>query len=254
MELRESQLVALERLCEPGRNFGALWAEPRSGKTAVALRWLEHLQPPVAVVVGPKISEAVWRTEAAKWFRTDYRFYPLTAGNEYPDEIMFKGVTVLFVNYEQFGKMPFKRLKPYLARLAQYCDGKGAMILDEFCRRNNSRAVVFRGKNPEKSVPCERQKKAGHEARLKSNREVESDESFLKSSPSPTQICAVYERFKAELRIPGHGRYALCEYLWHNSRACALQGGISWIAAPARPRSGACGSTGFPQARSRGMR
>jgi hypothetical protein len=53
---------------------------------------------------------------------------------------------------------------------------------------------------PENTALSARQKKAGHEARLKSNREVESDESFLKSSPSPTQICAVNERFKAELR------------------------------------------------------
>ena len=131
MELRDSQRVALERLCEPGRNFAALWAEPRSGKTAVALRWLDHIRPKVAVVVGPKIAEATWKTEAAKWFRTEYRFYPLTAGNEYPSELLFKGVTILFVNYEQFGKAPYKRLKPYLNSLAKYCDGQGAMILDE---------------------------------------------------------------------------------------------------------------------------
>ena len=39
--LRESQQVALAKLCEPGRTYAALWAEPRSGKTAVCLRWLE---------------------------------------------------------------------------------------------------------------------------------------------------------------------------------------------------------------------
>jgi hypothetical protein len=42
----------------------------------------------------------------------------------------------------------------------------------------------------------QRQKKAGHEARLKSNREVEDDESFLISPPSKLEIWAVGEWFK----------------------------------------------------------
>lgn len=131
MKLRDSQRVALERLCEPGRNFAALWAEPRSGKTAVALRWIEHVAPRVAVVLGPKVAEATWKTEAAKWLRKEYRFFPLTAGNEYPDPSQFKGITILFVNYEQFTKGPFKRLKPYLKKMSDLCQGQGAMLLDE---------------------------------------------------------------------------------------------------------------------------
>jgi len=131
MQLRDSQRVALERLIEPGRHFGALWAEPRSGKTAVALRWVEHIQPSVVIIVGPKIAEATWRTEAAKWLTTTYRFFPLTAGNTYPEASMFRGVTLLFVNYDQFGKAPFKRLKPYLAKLSKSVKGQGAMLLDE---------------------------------------------------------------------------------------------------------------------------
>lgn len=131
MQLRDSQKVALERLCEPDRHFAALWAEPRSGKTAVALMWLEHIKPKVAIIVGPKIAEATWKTEAAKWLTTDYRFFPLTAGNQYPETHRFSGITILFVNYEQFGKAPFKRLKPYLASLAKFCEGEGAMFLDE---------------------------------------------------------------------------------------------------------------------------
>lgn len=130
-QLRESQQIALERLTEPGRHFGALWAEPRSGKTAVALKWIEHFKPPVAVIVGPKIAEATWRTEAAKWLHITYRFFPLTAGNEYPSPTMFKGVTLLFVNYEQFGKAPWKRLRPFLAGLSKSIGGQGAMLLDE---------------------------------------------------------------------------------------------------------------------------
>lgn len=131
MQLRESQQIALERLCEPDRTFAALWAEPRSGKTAVALRWLQHVAPPVAVVVAPKVAEATWKAEAAKWMEVDYRFFPLTAGNTYPDISDFRGITILFVNYEQFGKAPFKRLKPFLQSVAKWADGQGAMLLDE---------------------------------------------------------------------------------------------------------------------------
>jgi len=131
MELRDSQRVALERLTEPGRNFAALWAEPRSGKTAVALKWIEHVKPEIAVIVGPKVAEAVWKTEAAKWLNITYRFFPLTSGNAYPESIMFKGTTLFFVNYEQFGKAPWKRLRPYLLKLSKLAKGKGMMLLDE---------------------------------------------------------------------------------------------------------------------------
>lgn len=129
--LRDSQGVALERLCESGRTFAALWAEPRSGKTAVALRWLQHIRPKVVVIIGPLVAESVWRTEAAKWLQCRYQFHPLTKGNAYPDPNMFVGITILFVNYEQFWKQPYKRLRPYLAKVAKWCDGQGAMILDE---------------------------------------------------------------------------------------------------------------------------
>lgn len=131
LELRDSQRVAFERLTEPGRTFAALWAEPRSGKTAVALRWIEHVAPRVAVVVGPKIAEATWRTEAAKWMRKRYRFFPLTAGNDYPNPAFFKGITILFVNYEQFNSGPYKRLRPFLADMAKLCNDEGMMLLDE---------------------------------------------------------------------------------------------------------------------------
>lgn len=133
LKLRDSQRVALKRLCEPGRTFAALWAEPRSGKTAVSLRWLEHVKPRVAVVVGPKVAEGTWRTEATKWLRVPYRFFPLTAGNQYPDpsRILHDGLTILFVNYEQFTKAPFKRLKPFLDKVSKMVDGGGAMLLDE---------------------------------------------------------------------------------------------------------------------------
>lgn len=133
-QLRDSQLIALERLCEPGRTFAALWAEPRSGKTAVALKWIEHHVPRAAVVVGPKIAEATWRTEAAKWLGIPYRFHPLTAGNDYPvitGRGFFRVTHLFFVNYEQFGKMPWKRLKPFLDKLSDACDRKGMMLLDE---------------------------------------------------------------------------------------------------------------------------
>lgn len=133
LKLRDSQRVALKRLCEPGRKFAALWAEPRSGKTAVSLRWLEHTKTRVAVIVGPKVAEATWRNEATKWLRVPYRFFPLTAGNEYPElsRIKHDGITLLFVNYDQFGKAPFKRLKPFLMQVSKMIDGKGAMLLDE---------------------------------------------------------------------------------------------------------------------------
>jgi len=148
MELRESQRIALERLTESGRHYAALWAEPRSGKTAVALKWLEHVQPEVAVIVGPKIAEGTWRTEAAKWLEVDHRFYPLTAGNEYPDPWQFRGMTLLFVNYEQFGKMPWKRLRPYLAKLAKLAGDKGAMLLDESHMIKTPNSVTGRNIRP----------------------------------------------------------------------------------------------------------
>lgn len=132
-QLRDSQAVALAKLCEPGRTFAALWAEPRSGKTAVTLRWLEHIKPPIVVIVGPKVAEGVWRAEAAKWLRVPYRFFPLTAGNTYPrpTQLLRDGITLLFVNYEQFGKAPYKKLKPLLATASKLAGGKGAMLLDE---------------------------------------------------------------------------------------------------------------------------
>lgn len=131
LQLRDSQRVAIERLTEPGRHFAALWAEPRSGKTAVALKWIEHIKPKIVVIVGPKIAEAIWRTEAAKWLQITYRFFPLTAGNAYPVSSMFRGTTLLFVNYEQFDKAPFQRLRPFLNSLSKSVHGQGMMLLDE---------------------------------------------------------------------------------------------------------------------------
>lgn len=133
MKLRDSQRVALERLTEPGRHFAALWAEPRSGKTAVALSWIGHIKPHVAVVVGPKVAEGVWRGEAAKWLKTPYQFHSLTAGNAYPDVKRLRQdvVNILFVNYEQFGKAPWKRLGPFLRGLAKAFHKQGMMLLDE---------------------------------------------------------------------------------------------------------------------------
>jgi len=148
LTLRDSQRVALERLTEPGRHFAALWAEPRSGKTAVALKWIEHVRPDVAIIVGPKIAEGTWRTEAAKWLTVTYRFYPLTAGNEYPTPALFRGVALLFVNYEQFGKAPWKRLGPYLGRLSTRFSGQGMMLLDESHIIKTPRSVAGRHIRP----------------------------------------------------------------------------------------------------------
>lgn len=133
LTLRDSQRVALERLCEPGRTFAALWAEPRAGKTAVCLRWLEEIRPQVAVVVGPKVAEATWRAEAAKWLTGPYRFFPLTTGHKYPElsQLKHKGLTILFVNYDQFTKAPFKRLRPFLMSVSKVMNESGAMLLDE---------------------------------------------------------------------------------------------------------------------------
>lgn len=151
LELRDSQKVALERLTEPGRTYAALWAEPRSGKTAVSLKLIEHKAPRAAVVVGPKIAEAVWRTEAAKWLNMPYRFHPLTAGNEYPDlsgKGVFRLTHLLFVNYDQFGKQPWKRLRPFLKELAKLCDRKGMMLLDESHQIKTPNSVTGRNIRP----------------------------------------------------------------------------------------------------------
>lgn len=148
MQLRDSQQVALEVLTEPGRTFAALWAEPRSGKTAVALKWIEHHKPKVAVVVGPKIAEATWKTEAAKWLGITYRFFPLTAGNTYPGQAMFRGTTLLFVNYEQFTKAPWKRLKPFLDKMAKLCSNEGMMLLDESHIIKTPNSVIGRNIRP----------------------------------------------------------------------------------------------------------
>lgn len=133
LELRDSQQAALSSLLSGGRKFAALWAEPRSGKTAVALRWLQAIGVRVAVVVGPKIAEVTWREEAPKWLSIPHRYFPLTAGNKYPElgELLHDGISILFVNYEQFGKAPFKRLRPFLKKVAGLVKGGGAMLLDE---------------------------------------------------------------------------------------------------------------------------
>lgn len=148
LRLRDSQRVALERLTEPGRHFGALWAEPRSGKTAVALKWVEHHRPKIVVIVGPKVAEGVWRAEAAKWLSVRYRFFPLTAGNTYPEPHQFRGMTLLFVNYDQFGKAPFKRLRPYLMKLSKSVGGRGAMLLDESHSIKTPNSVTGRNIRP----------------------------------------------------------------------------------------------------------
>ena len=148
MELRDSQRVALDVLTEPGRTFAALWAEPRSGKTAVALKWIEHVKPKIAIIVGPKIAEATWRTEAAKWLTTTYRFFPLTSGHTYPAPSMFRGITLLFVNYEQFAKSPWKRLGPFLSILSKSIGGQGAMLLDESHIIKTPSSVIGRNIRP----------------------------------------------------------------------------------------------------------
>jgi len=153
LQLRESQQIALTRLLEPDRTFAALWAEPRSGKTAVSLKLIEHKAPRVAVVVGPKIAEGVWRGEAAKWLETPYRFHPLTAGNEYPDLSniggRFRGPTqLMFVNYEQFGKQPWQRLRPFLKELAKLVDYQGMMLLDESHQIKTPNSVTGRNIRP----------------------------------------------------------------------------------------------------------
>lgn len=151
LQLRDSQRVALERLTEPGRTFAALWAEPRSGKTAVSLKWIEHHKPKVAVVVGPKIAEAVWRAESAKWLEIPYRFHPLTAGNAYPDLIWQRDSDVthlMFVNYEQFGKSPWQRLRPFLKTLATLAGDEGMMLLDESHQIKTPSSVIGRNIRP----------------------------------------------------------------------------------------------------------
>lgn len=150
LTLRPTQQVALERLTEPDRTFAAVWAEPRSGKTSVTLRWLQHVAPGVAVVVGPKVAEATWRAEAAKWLQVPYRFFPLTAGNQYPDisQLVHSGITLLFVNYEQFAKAPFKRLKPFLAAASKAADRAGAMVLDESHTIKTPSSVIGRNIRP----------------------------------------------------------------------------------------------------------
>ncbi len=151
LELRESQQIALEKLTEKGRTFAALWAEPRSGKTAVSLKLVEAKAPRVVAVVGPKMAEGVWRSEAAKWLGLPYRFHPLTAGNEYPDlkpGDVFKFTHLLFVNYDQFGKAPWKRLRPFLKKLAELADKQGMMFLDESHQIKTPSSVTGRNIRP----------------------------------------------------------------------------------------------------------
>ena len=147
LKLREQQLDALNSLLTPGRKFGALWASPRSGKTAVALRWIEGLGARLALVVGPKIAEITWRAEAAKWLTVPHMFYPLTRGNEYPTVTELRDsnhLVILFVNYEQFGSAPFVRLKRFLSKLYSL-PGKHCCILDESHYIKTPNAVI--GKN-----------------------------------------------------------------------------------------------------------
>jgi len=150
LELRPSQQAALAALLAGGKAFGALWAEPRSGKTAVALRWIEALSVPVAVVVGPKIAEVTWREEAPKWLSIPHKYFPLTAGNKYPDldALIHDGVSILFVNYEQFGKAPFKRLRPFLKSISRLVKGGGAMLLDESHLIKTPSAITGRNIRP----------------------------------------------------------------------------------------------------------
>ena len=133
--LRESQRAALNVLCDPERTFAALWAEPRSGKTATCLRWVVYHKPKVVLVVGPKIAENVWRIESAEWLEdVSHRFYPLTVGNMRPDPSLltsYNGVNILFINYEQFTKAAGIKTLPYIRSVARAIDHQGMMILDE---------------------------------------------------------------------------------------------------------------------------
>lgn len=132
-ELYPSQRAALSKLCEEGRTYAALWAEPRSGKTAVALRWVEHVSPRVVVVVAPLIAQDVWKREATKWLKKKYRFYSLTTHDGYIDSKLLHEdcINLFFVNYDRFGKQPWSKLRPYLKEIQLWSNRESCMILDE---------------------------------------------------------------------------------------------------------------------------
>lgn len=139
-------------LCDPERTFAALWAEPRSGKTAMCLRWAAYHKPKVMLVVGPKIAENVWRTEAAEWLEdVPHRFWPLTVGNERPEPGLlteYAGVNILFINYEQFTKTAGTKTSPYIRSVARAIDQQGMMILDESHCIKTPNSVIGRAIRP----------------------------------------------------------------------------------------------------------
>lgn len=55
---------------------------------------------------------------------------------------------ILFVNYEQFGKQPWQRLRPFLKELAKLCDKKGMMLLDESHQIKTPSSVTGRNIRP----------------------------------------------------------------------------------------------------------
>lgn len=98
-------------------------------------------------MVGPKVAEGVWRAEAAKWLRVPYTFHPLTSGNEYP-QFFGPGIQIMFVNYEQFGKAPWQRLRPFLKKMSERCEGQGMMLLDESHTIKKPSGVIGRNIRP----------------------------------------------------------------------------------------------------------
>ena len=82
-DLRYEQMEAITEQCS--RNSSFLWAFTGDGKTVITLTSIKHLLDhgylnSVLIVATKRITQMVWRQEAAKWFHTKDLRFVLLAG------------------------------------------------------------------------------------------------------------------------------------------------------------------------------
>lgn len=136
MKLWPSQRAALDAARD--KDMLALWAQPRSGKTATALLWALSKHPSWVFVVGPKIAAGVWEKAAVDWGNGKVASFFLEAGkpDPAPEALLAaaqRDVTPLvFVNYELCYNRSWTRVKKFLDSMQRvYPANKAAALLDE---------------------------------------------------------------------------------------------------------------------------
>lgn len=131
--LRQSQKSALEKALSTPDKCAAIWSEPRTGKTAVGLKWAEKVGARVAIVIGPKVAGLVWKREASLWLDKSYSFESLTEKGTAPKRPpLLEELNLIFINYEKFSSSYSNSYISLIKKLSrEFGKDRLAIILDE---------------------------------------------------------------------------------------------------------------------------